>query len=596
MNEKNFSGAQERQRNAAQARSRSASDITKCYVCEKSLFISFFFDAMGHDRIKDKAANRPSNIAKIFDAHHPLDKSKGIYLYYYEGIGTDLRNANEAKAAMASLGHVAGQTAKGVLKDQARPPVGQAAQQVGQQVLQGGAPDLRGAARQVGDDWLKGATNPKSYAEAGARALLSSVVEITPGLRDHEFSASVMNSGVPARLNQALGDFDKTLAGETGLVIHKVEVAVFGAERGGSLARAFVNELIAKRGKRQGDSLMVQTPRGLASLHLRFVGLFDSQSAVWQPGGLWKPLSLFRPVALATAFVGPDLRERYNLDLPREVESALHLVSANDTRAICALDTIAKGSAQKMVERVLPGSEVDAFAGLAPQERGKSVELARVPARLMCNEAALAGVPVYSVDQLEQIDPDTWTHFRLKERITLPGSSVSRSVLSLVRSWESTASASSGDLTRALLAHQKLLIGLLRLQHEIQPTRLSHRCLHEARTLHYRGQGWTEPVERELLNAWMNPPALPLEVVALYTQFMHMPRLNLGNDLTLQDMSIMTTRPLTGNPDLLDEAKKKNQQDPEIQRRHEEAKRRMEEQDRQREAARQKDRERAGIR
>ena len=77
----------------SKATSSRASDapITKCFVCEQTLFLSFFFDALGHDRLADLPKNRLSNLSRIFEAHRQTKESVGIHRFYYEGLGTDLR-------------------------------------------------------------------------------------------------------------------------------------------------------------------------------------------------------------------------------------------------------------------------------------------------------------------------------------------------------------------------------------------------------------------------------------------------------------------------------------------------------------------------
>mgnify|MGYP006206742579 CR=1 FL=1 len=94
----------------SKATSSRASDapITKCFVCEQTLFLSFFFDALGHDRLADLPKNRLSNLSRIFEAHRQTKESVGIHRFYYEGLGTDLRAfpgmADAAQKALLETG------------------------------------------------------------------------------------------------------------------------------------------------------------------------------------------------------------------------------------------------------------------------------------------------------------------------------------------------------------------------------------------------------------------------------------------------------------------------------------------------------------
>jgi|GEM_PF-2304515 len=58
-----------------------------CVECQEKLWVSFFFDGTGQNRIVDKLKEKLSNPARLFETH-PSRENEGIYAYYYSGVGT----------------------------------------------------------------------------------------------------------------------------------------------------------------------------------------------------------------------------------------------------------------------------------------------------------------------------------------------------------------------------------------------------------------------------------------------------------------------------------------------------------------------------
>lgn len=58
-----------------------------CVECLEKLWISFFFDGTGQNRIADKPKEKLSNPAKLYEAIKD-EESNGIYARYYPGVGT----------------------------------------------------------------------------------------------------------------------------------------------------------------------------------------------------------------------------------------------------------------------------------------------------------------------------------------------------------------------------------------------------------------------------------------------------------------------------------------------------------------------------
>ena len=188
---------------ASKATSSRASDapITKCFVCEQTLFLSFFFDALGHDRLADLPKNRLSNLSRIFEAHRQTKESVGIHRFYYEGLGTDLRAfpgmADAAQKALLETGKAVVSEAGG----KAAEAVTDKAKAAASGVAQGQSLKLHTQAlrKELPGDLRKALTDPSSYVEGVLESIFSKVVDIFPQFRDNKLAASVLNTGAQTR-------------------------------------------------------------------------------------------------------------------------------------------------------------------------------------------------------------------------------------------------------------------------------------------------------------------------------------------------------------------------------------------------------------
>ena len=549
---------------AAKATSSRASDspITKCFVCEQTVFLSFFFDALGHDRLIDSSKNRLSNLARSFEAHQRLNKPRGIYRFYYEGLGTDLRAspgmADAAQKALLETGKAVGSEAGGKAKE----VVTDKAKAVASGVSQGQSPKLHAEAlrKELPGDLRKALTDSSSYVEGVLQSIFSKVVDIFPQFRDNKLVASALNTGAQARIDKALKDFDGVLAAQS-MPIRTIQIAVFGAERGASLARAFVTTLIDKRCKEDGGSLVLKEGAKPTAVEFKFVGLFDAQATVAEFGkeyglvGGW----VGKIVGFATGVMGAGgLRDTFDLDLPKQVERVVHMVAGNETRLIAAVDSLATSEAMSKEESVYPGSQPDVIGGLAPMERQKVVDLARLPARKMLLEAQAAGVPMFTPQQLDKIAPRTAELFAMPSRIHVADQTTPVGAVRLLQAWRRDTGIQDGmPLAKALFLAQKAYLAYLKAQHGIQPTITSNRAAFQANKLKKRTESYTDPDERQLIEAWEKPQRLGSETMALFCLMCHPPALNWTNDVTMQDTDVLTTRPVTGDPDLWDQIKAK---------------------------------------
>ncbi|MGE0110898.1 type VI secretion system Vgr family protein [Aquabacterium sp.] len=112
-------------------------------------------------------------------------------------------------------------------------------------------------------------------------------------------------------------------------------------------------------------------------------------------------------------------------------------------------------------------------------------------------------------------------------------------------------------LAKALFLAQKAYLAYLKAQHGIHPTITSNRAAFQANKLKKRTDSYTDPDERQLIEAWDKPQRLSSETMALFSLMCHPPALNWTNDVTMQDTDVLTTRPITGDPDRWDQIKAK---------------------------------------
>jgi hypothetical protein len=191
-------------------------------------------------------------------------------------------------------------------------------------------------------------------------------------VRDSEALGGGAGAGGDARLQLAEDQFKAALRANHRVI--RIDVAVFGFSRGAALARAFVNRILDKCEYRDGQPYW-PCPTALdgkaASIHFRFLGIFDTVESVGAPA---HNLSGMR------------------MAVPDVIENCLHLVAAHEIRIAFALTRLRSASGQHR-EIVYPGVHSDVGGGYRPGEQGRSDMLARLPLNRMRLEAAMAGVP-----------------------------------------------------------------------------------------------------------------------------------------------------------------------------------------------------------
>ena len=487
------------ERAAATAEDQSNRSIDECFICQQTLWMSFFFDALLHDQEEDERSGRLTNLAKMFYAAKIQKEDLGRYVFYYEGLGKSLR-----PTAVSGTAAAARDAAKRLEKAVEKKVVSDAKKVAAEK-----------AKEKIGMESKPWAFKPKDILKIILQKIAGATIEHIGSLRDDPQIASTFNTGVQSRLDKALLNFDNAIS-EQELEVTTVNIAVFGADRGGSIARAFVNELINKRATPvDGGGWQVKTPKGKARLRIRFVGLFDCVAHVVPDSSMRKALDFFgkRVGALFLSMLGPSIRGNFKLTLPKGVDKVVHVVAGMELRPTRVLDTV-RDSACPYIERLYPGSQLDVVGGLAPMERGRSNQLARVPLQAMLDEAFSAGVPVYSFEQLQRVDRVTANLFDLTDQFSLPENLGERGVRELSFAFRKAAGRNA-DLKEELLGFQKQFVSALRIQQSTAPTAASREAALSAQFLH-RQFDYLDDAMKALLASWDKPNITP-EAMAMYS-------------------------------------------------------------------------------
>ena len=395
--------------------SAEARDI--CPICEQAVWLSFYFDAFGHN--KDEDGLRISNIGKLWTAS--LTKpEKGIRRYYYPGLGATFQPELAALAAM-ELKKIA-EDIKKAEEDIGKKAAKDTVKTIGKEIWEHkegwwqrvettlkkdtknlyhqykdqyrivfNKKDRDKYLRGIGRYWKNFAEDlihhPGRVFKAVQTELANTAaqhsIERWGFVRDAAWVAALFNTGVDTRLEVAMGDFKEAVnaSKKIGNVKH-INVAVFGADMGGALAIAFVNKLlkdVCEKGKYQG-----------AAVHFRFMGLFDCVASRFDDNFI----TGFVP--LANSVTG-------DLKLHKSVEKVVHFAAAHENRLYKQLSSIGgvKQPGSRLEERLFPGAQLDVTGGYEPGEQGIDNQLSRLPLRMMLGRAWRSGVPVYSLNHLE---------------------------------------------------------------------------------------------------------------------------------------------------------------------------------------------------
>lgn len=244
--------------------------------------------------------------------------------------------------------------------------------------------------RAVVNDRKRLGSSPTYIPGVGTPFRFPKVVGYTDTLKDDPGGTLGLGLGAGGdmRIKFALAEFSRILESEWGSAAWKcmqfIDVAIFGFSRGATQARTFVRRLIGTKSERTDSGLVWLAPNGeRVPLRINFMGLFDTVASVG----------------------GPTLHLDWasELAIPPEVERCVHYVSAHEVRQAFPLDSVRVGRTYpaNCEEVVYPGVHSDVGGGYAPDEQGRSSDLARIPLRHMLADALRAGVPMQLPRQLD---------------------------------------------------------------------------------------------------------------------------------------------------------------------------------------------------
>ncbi|WP_340148249.1 phospholipase effector Tle1 domain-containing protein [Franzmannia pantelleriensis] len=315
-------------------------------------------------------------------------------------MGTPLET--EASESLAAVGRMAPGEARSTIEGHLS---GSARQTVG-----------RGLLEESGRAWWETSrrtlvqqfSSPKGWVKAPRDALARIGVESWPRQRDRPLMAHLLTSGAASRLTKAMSDFERLVAqaNSAEMPLRTIRVSVFGFDFGAALAKAFIRELLDKRCERQGDTYRYQD----AEVVVAFAGLFDCVHRTHPDMG---PLEALTPTVTEIDDGGP---------LHPACRRAVHLIAAHERRITRRCRPLG-GQRANWREELLPGISEDVGGGLKPGEQKISAELSRYALHRMYRMAHRAGVPVPSLEQLYQRNPDVAAYFMVDDEIdghTLP--------------------------------------------------------------------------------------------------------------------------------------------------------------------------------
>jgi hypothetical protein len=435
-----------------------------CLECGAVIRIGFFFDGFGRSRDVDR--NDPtfySNICRLWEAHYiqtdlGRPEKQFWFRFYYSGLGTELNeDAKEKQDALIYAATVAGSKA---LSESAK-NLGKAGQNIArldeipehdvlkrlraatQKMIKEGSfqpmvkayndvvkdvktlPDkavriwnawdperlANRAKATVQGVWSGFKRNPLKVAwTAGKEVVKTTAMEGVPVIRDNETVAYLMGTGVDTRVDAALRQLKAAHDAVSAEMnnVRRIEISVFGADRGGVMARQFINDLVKKYRRRNDQDLVMPGKEGApaAEIRIRFLGLLDSVSSIMDE-------STFLGFMPFTDLLKQTHKDRA-LTVPAAVEKCVHFAAGHELRANQRIDSLEKTRGEQYL---YPGSSGD-VTGVSPAgSLGARTELSRVPLRDMLHQALASGAAMYSMEQLFKVRPLIAIKFSLASRV-----------------------------------------------------------------------------------------------------------------------------------------------------------------------------------
>ncbi len=445
----------------AMAENEAAYPKDSCTECGITLRMGFFFDGFGRNKDLDK--ENPtflSNVSRLWMAHYnagnqPVTGKQRWYGFYYSGLGIDLNEGAKENILVSALTLAGGKVvdkavssaqdaAKNITRLDEVPDAdatGRAKKAVQQSIKDGSFHPMVKAYKDVVKDvqtlpektvriwnaldpdrirnrtqatlrgfWSDFKKNPLKVAwTAGKNAAKATVLEGVPVVRDNAAVAELMGTGVDTRLDAARRQFEQAYQAENAGTekVVRIEICVFGADRGGVISKQFINDIVKKYKRRHDTDLAIIGKDGApnAKIVIRFLGLFDCVASIMEE-------SWFLEFIPFTDLIKQTHKDR-TLTVPAAVEKAVHFAAAHELRRNQRLDSLEK---TRGLQYLYPGSSGD-VTGVAPLgSLGTRASLSRVPLREMMNLALAHGAAMHSMESVAARD------LALYQMLTLTGS------------------------------------------------------------------------------------------------------------------------------------------------------------------------------
>ncbi|KWW33343.1 type VI secretion system (T6SS) phospholipase Tle1-like effector [Cupriavidus metallidurans] len=372
-------------------------------------------------------------------------------------------------------------------------------------------------------------------------------------IRDSKPLGGGTGLGGDVRLANAERDLSRAL--KANHKVTRIDIAVFGFSRGATLARAFVNRLLAKCAMKDGvRHWPCPTARDgvSAPLHVRILGIFDTVESVGLPARNLTDMCMY---------------------VPKEVERCVHIFSGHELRAFFPLTPV-RGSDSKYEEIAFPGVHSDIGGGYRPDEQARTDLLARIALNRMRLEATRSGVPFSPPTDLKQTTKDLFEYdqtvkalFDEYMNVVGPGNSLEDQVFQHMRLFYGWLKARFGQAPCEV--YQNVCSTNQVINEELQKIQQYHaRIKFDADTMNWRaylthlwktdrseykrtietagGERETNrPLSDEQLrywNTWLNPPELSANLIRFFDQYVHDSRagfLNIDSSGYLQPRQII---------------------------------------------------------
>lgn len=385
-------------------------------TCSLALQVGFFFDASGRNILADEQDQRLTNVGRLFRAHPremkvPQTSSYAYNKFYIPGLGTPLEDTPAERL-------------DSVLDARQEALVGDVGDALLAQAKETAVEAVKGDWSVVLSDKLSDLITLKSGVQATVSAITTgaqrALAEAVTPIRDSSLVAELLMTGVDARVDLAKSSFKQIVADAkriNQLPFKLIQVSVFGADLGATLARRFIDELLETVCTNVEGDYRYEEGR----VEVIFAGLFDCsrRGKLDQGEGVTMMAdavgTVFKATAPATSLFGAKVIE-YDQPLHPAVKQALHLVAAHErrvSRPLLPLGPLKSG----WREELCPGISEDVTGGLLPSEQRPSAELCRVPLRRMFDTARQAQVPFPNFRTLNKKDPYVASYFVMRDNL-----------------------------------------------------------------------------------------------------------------------------------------------------------------------------------